>query len=163
MFSESEKQIALFGQVYLELGKFVAPIMGGIVSLYGNPFVAEAGFVKGVVAHSLVAAATGIAFYPCAWTGALSAAIPGVFLSASRKFHNRAMTTLGFTLSAGMVAGSLWGSIEACRTSSHLLKHGTHSYKKAANETSSRERSSVRWVRDGNKVSVRLPQSALGG
>ena len=137
--------------------------IGGIVSMFNNPVVAEAGFAKGVFAHLLVGAGTGIGASAFGLVGALGAGaacfIAGGVLGRS---SDAAKVGGAIGLIAGAFTGEVCGGLQGYDTSSRMLNDIVQSYKAAAVETTSRAASPVRLVQEGNKVVAYVPRAVLG-
>jgi len=145
-------------------GVGLAGTIGGIVSMFSNPFVAEAGFVKGVFAHFLVGAGTSIGASAFTLVGALGAGAAG-FIAGGVLGRSSEGAKVGgaIGLIAGALTGGVWGGIQGYDVSSQMLNRSVQSYKAAAVETNSRAASPVRLVQEGNKVVAYVPRAVLGG
>lgn len=146
-------------------GVGLASAIGGIVSMFNNPFVAEAGFVKGVFAHFLVGAGTSIGASAFALGGALGAGAVGRLIAGGVFGRSSDAAKVGGAvgLIAGALTGGVWGGIQGYDVSSQMLNRSVQSYKAAAVETNSRTASPVRLVQEGNKVVACIPRAVLGG
>jgi hypothetical protein len=146
----------------------LAAVIGGIVSMCNNPFIAEAGFVKGVFAHYLVGAGTGIGAGAFGLIGGLGAGAAGfiaggVLGAVGGRSSGAARSGGAIGLVVGGLASGVWGGIQGYDVSNQMLNNSVKSYKTAAIETNSRAASPVRLVQEGNKVVAYISRPVLGG
>ena len=140
-------------------------LIGGTASVFNNPFVAQADFVKGMLAHCLVGAATNIGAVVFGVGGALSVGgagfVVGSILDGSTRRRARSFAAAGSLI--GLIVGGGWGGVQGYHVSSQMLSHGVQSYKAAAAETSFRSALPVCPVRKGNQVVAAVSRAVPRG